>query len=147
MDTPGLEYLNLINYQYTSFQIVSLSESVKFDIDVVLSITCNFLTFVSHARDMTISRRTIEVVLCTLIDLSLKRVFTKMLYTIWQFIYYHLEINRRSKFHGLARLRATIFLNSSPEILPVILEACPNLKHLTLVTILALLLLLQVCTH
>ncbi|KAJ0261179.1 FBD-associated F-box protein [Hirschfeldia incana] len=108
MDTPGLECLNLIDYQYTSFEIVSMSETVKFDIDVVLSITCNFLTFVSHARDMTISRRTLE------------------------FIYYHLEINRRSKFHGLARLRATIFLNSSPEMLPVILEACPNLKHLTL---------------
>ncbi|KAG2334093.1 hypothetical protein Bca52824_005273 [Brassica carinata] len=60
VDTPGLEYLNLINYQYTSFQIVSLSESVKFDIDVVLSNTLNILTFVSHARDMTISRRTLE---------------------------------------------------------------------------------------
>ncbi|XP_013629472.1 PREDICTED: FBD-associated F-box protein At5g18780 [Brassica oleracea var. oleracea] len=108
VDTPGLEYLNLINYQYTSFQIVSLSESVKFDIDVVLSSTLNILTFVSHARDMTISRRTLE------------------------FIYYHLEINRRSKFHGLARLRATMFSNSSPAMLPVILEACPNLKHLTL---------------
>ncbi|KAF8055056.1 hypothetical protein N665_1304s0009 [Sinapis alba] len=108
MDTPSLECLNLIDYQYTSFEIVSMSETVKYDIDAVLSITCNFLTFVSHARDMTISRRTLE------------------------FIYYHLEINRRSKFHGLARLRATMFLNSSPEMLPVILEACPNLKHLTL---------------
>nr|VDC79017.1 unnamed protein product [Brassica rapa] len=109
MDTPSLEYLNLINYQYTSFQIVSMSESVKFDIDVVLlSIICNFLSFVSHVRDMTISRRTLE------------------------FIYYHLEINRRSKFYGLARLRATMFSNSSPAMLPVILEACPNLKHLTL---------------
>ena len=77
MDTPGLEYLNLINYHYTSFQIVSLSETVKFDIDVVLSNTLNILTFVSHARDMTISRRTIEVLLCTLIDLSLKEFLLK----------------------------------------------------------------------
>ncbi|XP_056861262.1 FBD-associated F-box protein At5g18780-like [Raphanus sativus] len=107
MDTPSLEYLNLIDYQYTCFEIVSVSESVKFDIDVV-SYTLNFITFVSYARDMTISRRTIE------------------------YIYRHLEINRRSKFHGLARLRATMFLNTSAAMLPIILEACPNLRHLTL---------------
>ena len=42
------------------------------------------------------------------------------------------------KFHDLTRLRATVCLNASPELLPMLLESCPNLKHLTLVTILAL---------
>ncbi|CAH8381420.1 unnamed protein product [Eruca vesicaria subsp. sativa] len=36
------------------------------------------------------------------------------------------------KFHGLTRLRATMRLNASPKLLPILLKNCPNLKHLTL---------------
>ncbi|CAF2120270.1 unnamed protein product [Brassica napus] len=40
--------------------------------------------------------------------------------------------NPLPKFHGLTRLRATMCLIASPELLPTVLESCPNLKHLTL---------------
>ncbi|XP_024011938.1 FBD-associated F-box protein At5g18780 [Eutrema salsugineum] len=121
IDTPRLEYLSLKDYQYKSFKIVTMSESVKVDIDVVFEAVggvagalvernniCDFLTRVSNVRDLTISRKTLE------------------------FIYSYLEMNPRFKFHGLARLRVTMFSNSSPEMLPVILETCPNLKQLSL---------------
>ncbi|CAA7061919.1 unnamed protein product [Microthlaspi erraticum] len=121
IDTPRLEYLSLKDYQYRSFEIVSVSETVKVDVDVVFeviggnigglmerNIICNFLTRVSNVRNMTISRRTLE------------------------FIFHYLEMNPLFKFHDLARLRVTMFLNSSPKMLPVILETCPNLKFLTL---------------
>lgn len=82
IDTPRLEYLSLKDYQYKSFKVVSMSESVKVDIDVVFeviggvagalierNIICNFLTRVSNGRDMTISRKTLEVYdSCTLIS-------------------------------------------------------------------------------
>uniref|UniRef100_A0A1J3DAT6 FBD-associated F-box protein n=1 Tax=Noccaea caerulescens TaxID=107243 RepID=A0A1J3DAT6_NOCCA len=119
--TPRLEHLSLKDYQYRSFEIVSVSETVEVDVDVVFEaiggnigalmerhIICNFLTRVSNIRDMTMSRRTLE------------------------FIYHYLEMNPLFKFHELARLRVTIFLNSSPKMLPVILETSPNLKFLTL---------------
>jgi hypothetical protein len=120
IDTPRLEYLNLKDYQCQGFKIVSMSEYVRVHVDVVFeviggtvlskrNIICDFLSCVSNVRYMTISRRSLE------------------------FIYRHLELKPRFKFHDLARLRATMFSNSSPEMLPVILETCPNLKHLTLV--------------
>ncbi|KAG7609684.1 FBD-associated F-box protein [Arabidopsis thaliana] len=119
IDTPRLEYLNLKDYQCQGFKIVSMSEYVRVHVDVVFeviggtvlskrNIICDFLSCVSNVRYMTISRRSLE------------------------FIYRHLELKPRFKFHDLARLRATMFSNSSPEMLPVILETCPNLKHLTL---------------
>lgn len=74
IDTPRLEYLSLKDYQHRSFEIVSVSETVKVDVDVVFeaiggnvgalmerNIICNFLTRVSNVRDMTMSRRTLEV--------------------------------------------------------------------------------------
>ncbi|KAL1195623.1 FBD-associated F-box protein [Cardamine amara subsp. amara] len=111
IDTPRLEYLNLKDYQCRSFKIVNMSESVKVDIDIIVrggSIIFDFLTCLSNVRYITISRRSLR------------------------FIYLNQEINPRFKFHDLARLRTTMFSNSSPEMLPVILEMCPNLKHLTL---------------
>ena len=46
-------------------------------------------------------------------------------------------MKRPPKLHDLTVLRATMCLYASPKLLPVVLESCPNLKHLTLVTILA----------
>lgn len=72
IDTPRLEYLNLKDYQCKGFKIVSMSEDVKVDINVVFeviggsvlskrNIICDFLTCVSNVRYMTISRRSLEV--------------------------------------------------------------------------------------
>ncbi|WZZ38983.1 hypothetical protein YC2023_035242 [Brassica napus] len=36
------------------------------------------------------------------------------------------------KLHDLTRLRAAMCLNASPKLMPIVLESCPNLKHLKL---------------
>ncbi|WZZ38611.1 hypothetical protein YC2023_034870 [Brassica napus] len=119
IDAPKLEYLSLMDYyHFRSFEITSAAESFKVDIDVdfaeksnfmlEMMIIYSFLNNFSGVKDMTMSWRTL------------------------QFIY---EIHRMStlpKFHDLTRLRATVCLNASPELLPMLLESCPNLKHLTL---------------
>ncbi|KAL0784436.1 hypothetical protein Bca101_000681 [Brassica carinata] len=119
IDAPKLEYLSLVDYyHFRSFEIISKAESFKVDVDVEFElltdylaekkIVYNLLDNFSGVKDMTMSWKTL------------------------QFIYSSHETNPLPKFHGLTRLRATMRLNASPELLPVVLESCPNLKHLTL---------------
>ncbi|KAF8055057.1 hypothetical protein N665_1304s0010 [Sinapis alba] len=119
IDAPKLEYLSLMDYyQFRSFKIISMADFVKVDIDVVFvlmtdslsekTIIDNLLSNFSGVKDMTMSWRTL------------------------QFINSSHQTNPLPKFHGLTCFRATMCLNASPELLPVVLESCPNLKHLTL---------------
>ncbi|KAJ4908169.1 F-box/FBD/LRR-repeat protein [Raphanus sativus] len=119
IDAPKLEYLSLMDYyHFKRFEITSAAESFKVDIDVEFKlmndyllekkIIGNLLKNFSGVKDMTMSWRTL------------------------QFIYSFHRTHPLPKFHGLTRLRATMCLNASPELLPVLLESCPNLKHLTL---------------
>ncbi|CAE6109185.1 unnamed protein product [Arabidopsis arenosa] len=115
VDTPRLEYMSLIDYQFKSFKIISMSDSVKVDLDVNFDlmrdnlserdIIYNLLNNFSGVRDMTISWTTLE------------------------FIYRFHDMNPLPKFHDLTRLRATMSLNASLEVLPIVLESCPKLKH------------------
>ncbi|XP_048627264.1 F-box/FBD/LRR-repeat protein At5g18770-like isoform X2 [Brassica napus] len=125
IDAPKLEYLSLMDYyHFRSFEIINAAESFKVDIDVEFAEKNNFMleliifyTFINNfsgVKDITMSWRTL------------------------QFIYEIHRMRTLPKFHDLTRLRATVCLNASPELLPMLLESCPNLKHLTLVTILAL---------
>ncbi|RID68709.1 hypothetical protein BRARA_C00852 [Brassica rapa] len=120
IDAPKLECLSLMDfYHFRSFEIASMAaDSVKVDIDVEfelmtdylseLKIIYNLLRNFSGVKDMTISWRTLL------------------------FIHSSPLTNFLPKFHGLTRLRATMCLNASPELLPIVLESCPNVKHLTL---------------
>ncbi|RID68706.1 hypothetical protein BRARA_C00849 [Brassica rapa] len=119
IDAPKLEYLSLMDYyHFRSFEIISAAESFKVDIDVEFAEKNNFMleliiffTFINNfsgVKDMTMSWRTL------------------------QFIYEIHRMRTLPKFHDLTRLRATVCLNASPELLPMLLESCPNLKHLTL---------------
>uniref|UniRef100_M4CRC4 FBD domain-containing protein n=1 Tax=Brassica campestris TaxID=3711 RepID=M4CRC4_BRACM len=115
IDAPKLEYLSLMDYyHFRSFKIISKAESLKVDIDVEFElmsdylsetkIICNLVKNFSGVKDMTISWKTLE------------------------FIY----IYPIPKLHDLTRLRAAMCLNASPKLLPIVLESCPNLKHLKL---------------
>ncbi|CAL9230821.1 unnamed protein product [Arabidopsis halleri] len=115
VDTPRLKYMSLMDYQFKSFKIISMSDSVKVDLDVNFelmrdnlserNIIYNLLNNFSGVRDMTISWTTLE------------------------FIYRFHDMNPLPKFHDLTRLRATMSLNASLEVLPIVLESCPKLKH------------------
>ncbi|CAH2072411.1 unnamed protein product [Thlaspi arvense] len=117
MDTPRLEYLSLIDYQFRSFKIISMGDSVKADIDVDFEVILdylsertvfyNFLSNFSRVGDMTISWRTLKL------------------------IYGSRDMDPLPMFHGLTRLRAAMCTNASYELLPIVLDSCPNLKHLT----------------
>ncbi|XP_020876667.1 F-box/FBD/LRR-repeat protein At5g18770 [Arabidopsis lyrata subsp. lyrata] len=118
VDTPRLEYMSLMDYQFKSFKILSMSDSVKVDLDVNFelmrdnlserNIIYNLLNNFSGVRDVTISWKTLK------------------------FIYSLQDMNLLPKFHDLTRLRATMFSNASLEVLPIVLESCPKLKHFTL---------------
>ncbi|CAH8273126.1 unnamed protein product [Arabidopsis lyrata] len=118
-DTPRLEYMSLIDYKFKRFlKIISMSGSVKVDIDVDFelmrhtlserNIIYNLLNNFSTVGDMTLSCKTL-----------------KLIYSIQ-------HMNPLPKFRDLTRMRATMFLNASLEVLPMVLESCPNMKHLTL---------------
>ncbi|CAA7054396.1 unnamed protein product [Microthlaspi erraticum] len=121
LDTPRLEELILrsCEFEFKSFKIISMSSSVKLDLDVDFAlkhydlsernIIYNFFNKFSHAKNMTLSMETLEVN-----------------------IYYLHHMNPLPKFHDLTRLCASMSLNTSAEILPFVLESCPNLKHLNL---------------
>ncbi|KAL0710049.1 hypothetical protein Bca4012_017027 [Brassica carinata] len=116
IDAPKLECLSLMDYyHFRRFEIISVAaESFKVDIDVEFElmsdflsetkIICNLVENFSCVKDMTLSWKTLR------------------------FIY----IYPIPKFQDLTRLRATMCLNASPKLLPIVLESCPNLKHLTL---------------
>ncbi|KAF8077351.1 hypothetical protein N665_1044s0011 [Sinapis alba] len=119
LDTPKLEHLTLTGYQSESFMIIKrVSDHVKVDIDVYFGLTTydlserntfyNFLNNFSAVKDMTLSLNTIELIYCL-----------------------H-DMNPLPKFRNLTRLRVTMCLEYSLELLPLFLENCPNLRHLTL---------------
>ncbi|KAJ4908168.1 F-box/FBD/LRR-repeat protein [Raphanus sativus] len=119
IDTPKLEYLNLMDhYELKSFDIISMADSVKVDLDLEFGLLSDYrsdmkvlyslLNDFSRVGDVTMSWRTLQFI-CSL--------------------YYE---NPHPKFHGLTRLGATMCLTASPELLPIVLETCANLKHLTL---------------
>ncbi|KAG7557579.1 FBD domain [Arabidopsis suecica] len=96
-----------------------MSDSVKVDIDVDFDeprrhnlperdIIYNLLNNFSAVGDMTVSCKTL-----------------KLIYSIQ-------HMNPLPKFRDLTRMRATMFLNTSLEVLPMVLESCPNMKRLTL---------------
>ncbi|CAL9232949.1 unnamed protein product [Arabidopsis halleri] len=111
--------MSLIDYKFKRFlKIISMSGSVKVDIDVDFelmrhtlserNIIYNLLNNFSTVGDMTLSCKTL-----------------KLIYSIQY-------MNPLPKFRDLTRMRATMFLNASLEVLPMVLESCPNMKHLTL---------------
>ncbi|RID68708.1 hypothetical protein BRARA_C00851, partial [Brassica rapa] len=119
IDAPKLGYLSLTDYyHFSSFEITSVADSFKVDIDVEfelmsdylmeMKIVYNLLKNFSGVTEMTISWKTLE------------------------FIYSFHQTNPVPKFHDLTCLRATMCLNASPKLLPIVLESCPNLKHLKL---------------
>ncbi|KAF8055058.1 hypothetical protein N665_1304s0011 [Sinapis alba] len=117
IDAPKLEYLSLMGYYHSrSFKIISMADFVKVDIDVEFmlmrdpkrKIIYNLVKNFSGVEDMTISWKSLE------------------------FIYSFHHMKPPPKFHDLTVLRATMCLYASPELLPVVLKSCPNLKHLTL---------------
>uniref|UniRef100_A0A1J3F8J6 F-box/FBD/LRR-repeat protein n=1 Tax=Noccaea caerulescens TaxID=107243 RepID=A0A1J3F8J6_NOCCA len=119
LDTPRLEYLTLIDNQFKSFKIICMSDSVKVDIDV------DFELKTHH----DLSER--NIVYNLLKNFSAVGVLTLSWQTL-KLIYRLRQMNPLPKFHGLTRLRAIMSLNASLEVLPMVLESCPNLKHLSL---------------
>ncbi|CAH2071511.1 unnamed protein product, partial [Thlaspi arvense] len=98
-----------------------MSDSVKVNIDVDFKFNLeedeylserntiyNLLNNFSDVGGMTISRKTLKL------------------------IYRLRHMNPLPKFRDLTRLRITMSLNSSLELLPIVLERCPNLKRLIL---------------
>ncbi|ESQ41884.1 hypothetical protein EUTSA_v10013420mg [Eutrema salsugineum] len=118
IDTPKLEYLSLMDYQFKIFKIINMSDSVKVDMDADFEIFLGYLqernlfydffNNFSGVGDMTISWKTVKV------------------------IYIFQGMNPLPKFHYLTRLRATMCINASFKLLPIVLESYPNLKHFTL---------------
>ncbi|KAF2613157.1 hypothetical protein F2Q70_00007614 [Brassica cretica] len=103
IDAPKLEYLSLMDYyHFRSFEITSAAESFKVDIDVEFMLIKRLL--VGNEDDLQ---------------------------SCQEFFSFH-RMKRPPKLHDLTVLRATMCLNASPKLLPVVLESCPNLKHLTL---------------
>ncbi|CAA7054399.1 unnamed protein product [Microthlaspi erraticum] len=119
LDTPRLEYLSLIDNNFKSLNIISMSDSVEVFIDVDFklmhhdlserNIIHNLLSNFSAIGDMTISWTTLKL------------------------IHGLRHTNPLPKFRYLTCLHATMSLDASPELLPIVLESCPNLKRLTLV--------------
>ncbi|XP_010468218.1 PREDICTED: F-box/FBD/LRR-repeat protein At5g18770-like [Camelina sativa] len=119
IDTPRLEYLTHIDNNFKRFfKIISMSDSVKVDIDVDFeemahklsqrNVIYNLLSNFTAVKVMTISRKTLHLIYC----------------------FQH--INPLPKSRNLTRLRASMFVNASLVVLPIVLESCPNLKHLNL---------------
>jgi len=115
VDTPRLVYMSLIDYQFKSFKIISMSDYVKVDLDVDFelmrdelserNIVYDLLNNFSGVRNMTIS------------------------WTTLKFIHRFHDMNPLPKFRDLTRLRATMSSDASLEVLRIVLESCPKLKH------------------
>ncbi|XP_019084330.1 PREDICTED: F-box/FBD/LRR-repeat protein At5g18770-like [Camelina sativa] len=121
IDTPRLKYLTLIDNNFKRFfKIISMSDSVKVDIDVdrhdlpgyilsQINVIYNLLSNFTAVKVMTISRKTLQLI-----------------------YFFRDDINPLPKFRSLIRLRASMFLDTPLVLLPIVLESCPNLKHLNL---------------
>jgi hypothetical protein len=96
-----------------------MSDSVKVDIDVDFELK----------TQNDLSER--NIVYNLLENFSAVGVLTLSWQTL-KLIYRLQQMNPLPKFHGLTRLRAIMSLNASLEVLPIVLESCPNLKHLSL---------------
>ncbi|KAH0910492.1 hypothetical protein HID58_033813 [Brassica napus] len=119
LDTPRLEHLTLTGCQSESFMIIKrMSEHVKVDIEVVF-----------EPKDYDFSERNIIYYLIN--NFSAVKDMTLSWYTLG-LIYCLQGMNPLPKFRNLTRLRATTWLEYSFELLPFVLESCPNLRHLTL---------------
>lgn len=151
LDTPRLEYLTLIDNQFKSFEITRMSDSVKVDIDVDFELKThhdlsernmvyNLLKNFSAVGVLTLSWQTLKVLSKDLNFLFFSHELSRDLFLFCSQLIYRLkQMNPLPKFHGLTRLRAIMSLNASLEVLPMVLESCPNLKHLSLVMTLQLL--------
>ncbi|CAN6867830.1 unnamed protein product [Brassica oleracea] len=95
-----------------------LSDHVKVDIEVVF-----------EPKDYDFSERNIIYYLIN--NFSAVKDMTLSWYTLG-LIYCLQGMNPLPKFRNLSRLRATTWLEYSFELLPFVLESCPNLRHLTL---------------
>lgn len=76
IDAPKLEYMSITDYQSESFIIHNVSPCAKVNIDLVFdveedddSMIHDFLTAISTVRELTISTRTLQVDMKTLIML------------------------------------------------------------------------------
>ncbi|XP_056861264.1 F-box/FBD/LRR-repeat protein At5g18770-like isoform X2 [Raphanus sativus] len=119
IDAPKLEYLSLMDYyHFRSFEIISKAESFKVDIDVEFELMTDYLS----------EQKIIDNLLNSFSGVKVMTISWKTL----QFIHSSPQTNFLPKFHGLTRLRVSMCLNASPQLLPIVLESCPNLKHLTL---------------
>ncbi|RID45520.1 hypothetical protein BRARA_I02246 [Brassica rapa] len=119
LDTPRLEHLTLTGCQSESFMIIKrMSEHVKVDIEVVF-----------EPKDYDFSERNIIYYLIN--NFSAVKDMTLSWYTLG-LIYCLQGMDPLPKFRNLTRLRATTWLEYSFELLPFVLESCPNLRHLTL---------------
>ncbi|KAG7660264.1 F-box domain [Arabidopsis suecica] len=115
VDTPGLEYMSITDYQSESFIIHNISPCAKVNIDVVFdaededSVIHDFITAISTVRELTISARTLEMI----------------------HDYVESETELVPQFSNLFCLHAS-FSESSWEMFPTFLGCCPNLHSLFL---------------
>ncbi|CAN8255065.1 unnamed protein product [Cochlearia groenlandica] len=121
IDAPRLEYVSLKDNLSTSFTINSLSSFADVDIAVDFNVRdvvdakslkkrnsiSNFLTKISSVGSMTISWKTLKV------------------------LRQYLKVEALPQFCYMSKLHATIFA-ADLDMLPDLLESCPNLKSLVL---------------
>ncbi|XP_056852090.1 F-box/FBD/LRR-repeat protein At5g18770-like [Raphanus sativus] len=120
IDAPKLEHLSLMDYyHFKSFKIISAADVVKVDIDVEFGLMKGHLSETKMIYNLVKSFSGVE-------DMTISWTSLKFIYSSFH------QMKRTPKFHDLTVLRATMCLNASPKLIPVVLESCPNLKHLTL---------------
>ncbi|CAL9231193.1 unnamed protein product [Arabidopsis halleri] len=121
IDAPRLAYLSLKDDQSMSFVISNLGSSAKVDINVSFNVSDiweledwfersnvgKLLTGLSSVRDMTISGKTLKI-LC-----------------------HYLKDEPMPQYRNMARLQAKFYI-CDLDMLPCVLESCPNLKSLVL---------------
>ncbi|CAH8271892.1 unnamed protein product [Arabidopsis lyrata] len=119
IDAPRLAYLSLTDTYSVSFEISNLGSSAEVDIDVSFKVNkiwdlddsfdrsnvCILLTGLASVRDMTIRETTLKI-MC-----------------------HYLKHEPMPQFHNMTRLQVDFYI-SDLEMLPGILESCPNLKLL-----------------
>lgn len=148
IDAPRLMYLSLKDNQSASFTINSLCSSAEVDIAVDFSVKDildpndsarrssigNFLTRISSVRNMTMCWKTLKVYD---VNVGIKHVnFGSIPYSFlfFQVIRQYCKLEPLPQFCYMSQLHAKIFA-ADLEILPDLLESCPNLKSLVLVMV------------